>query len=191
MTAPALAAERFALACLLGLPLGALYGFLRPLRPRRGTLADLLFVAAAAAAWLYLSFGICQGDLRLGYSAGLAAGGFCWEWTAGQLLRPVFSMFWQTIGRFWALLTLPAKKISHFLKILFASVKKWVTIKWRNRRQKRRTSGGAPNGTDQELFQSHQAGPSAQQQPEQDRGDRHHRIVYGGAVHPASGYEQN
>ena len=75
MTATAAAAGRFGMACLLGAVLGAVYGFLRPLRPKWTFLADTLFLAAAVLAWLRLSFGICQGDLRLAYTAGLAMGG--------------------------------------------------------------------------------------------------------------------
>ena len=66
MTAPALDAARFSAACLLGMGLGVIYGFLRPLRPRLTALADLIFVACFGAAWVYHSFGICRGDLRLG-----------------------------------------------------------------------------------------------------------------------------
>ena len=82
MTAPALAAGRFLAACGIGALLGLFYGFLRPLRPRLTHLCDLLFVIAAFFGWLYLGFGVCLGDLRLGYTAGLAAGGFLWEKTA-------------------------------------------------------------------------------------------------------------
>ena len=57
MTAPALAAQRFGSACLLGVGLGIWYGFLRPLRPRRTALSDGLFLAGAAWAWLELGFG--------------------------------------------------------------------------------------------------------------------------------------
>ena len=46
MTPPALAAQRFGLACLLGGGLGLCYGFLRPLRPKRTALSDLLFLPA-------------------------------------------------------------------------------------------------------------------------------------------------
>ena len=66
MMAPAQAAARFAAACYTGLWLGVVYGFLRPLRPRRTTLSDLLFVGVAGWALIYLTFGVCDGDLRLG-----------------------------------------------------------------------------------------------------------------------------
>ena len=93
MTTPQAAAHRFLAALALGCILGLVYGFLRPLRPRRTTLADGIFLLAALWAWLVLNFEICRGDIRLGYCAGLAAGAFFWEWTAGKLLRPLFGGF--------------------------------------------------------------------------------------------------
>ena len=129
MTAPALAAERFALALGLGLMLGAVYGFLRPLRPKFTALADGLFLLAVLDAWLELSFRICRGDLRLAYAAGLAAGGLIWEWTAGTLLRPVFATFWHMVGKLLGIFLFPLKIFSKYVKILFAYVKKWVSIK--------------------------------------------------------------
>jgi len=97
MTPPLAAAQRFGAACLLGLGLGLWYGFLRPLRAGHRQLSDLLFVPALFWAWLYLGFGICGGDLRLFYTAGLFVGLWGWEATFGRLLRPVFSMFWKII----------------------------------------------------------------------------------------------
>ena len=81
MTPPALAAWRFGVACLYGIGLGGVYGFLRPVRPR--SFADALFVAAMFYAWLQLSFAICRGDIRLGYTAGLFVGMAAWELTLG------------------------------------------------------------------------------------------------------------
>ena len=74
MNAPSIAAVRFLTACGYGVVLGLLYGILRPLRPKHTTFADGVFVTAAAWAWLKLSFGICQGDIRIGYTAGLFVG---------------------------------------------------------------------------------------------------------------------
>ena len=96
MMAPAQAAARFAAACYAGLWLGVAYGFLRPLRPKRTTLAGLAFVLFAGWVLVYLTFGICGGDLRFGYLLGTAAAGFAWELTVGRLLRPVFAGFWKT-----------------------------------------------------------------------------------------------
>ena len=56
MTAPADAAVRFGWGLLLGASLGLFYGFLRPLRPKRTTLADGIFLLAAFYLWLLLQF---------------------------------------------------------------------------------------------------------------------------------------
>ena len=152
MTAPAVAAQRFAQAVLLGLPLGLIYGFLRPLRPRFAALADGIFVLLTGVVWLYHSFALCRGDLRLGYAAGLAAGAFSWEWTLGRLLRRPMKMFWRIVGELFGIFLIPAKNFLKFAKILFAYVKKWVTIKGRNRRHHRHGSGGSPNERIERVF---------------------------------------
>ena len=95
---PSTAARRLLCSCVLGAALGLYYGFLRPLRPRRTFLADGLFLLGGVWTWVYLSFGICGGDIRMGYSLGLLAGGCVWELTAGRWLRPVFALFWQGLG---------------------------------------------------------------------------------------------
>lgn len=132
MTAPAVAALRFALACGLGLGLGVVYSFLRPLRPRLTHLADGIFVLCLLSAWVYLGFGICGGDLRLGYTAGLFVGIFIWEWTAGRLLKPIFFRFWRLLGKVFRGITAPVRAIfrffSKFAKIVFAYRKKSGTI---------------------------------------------------------------
>ena len=132
MTAPAVAALRFALACALGLGLGVVYSFLRPLRPRFTPLSDGLFVLSLLAAWVYLGFGICGGDLRLGYTAGLFVGVCLWEWTAGRRLSPLFSRFWRFLGLLLRGITAPIRVIfrffSKFTKIVFAYRKKSGTI---------------------------------------------------------------
>lgn len=179
MTAPALAASRFAAACLMGLGLGVLYGFLRPLRPRRTALADGIFLAALVWVWLQLSFGICRGDLRLGYSAGLFCGAAVWEMTLGRLLRPAFFGFWAGTARIWRGIMRPVKKffqkIGDFVKFLFASLKKWGTIKWNNRRHMRHRSGGS-HGTHESI---HQTGISEKYGTDEDRSVGGRRIVYG------------
>ena len=92
-----------------------------------------MFVTALLWSWIYLGFGLCGGDLRMAYSACLIAGIFLWEGTFGRLLRPAFSGFWKFVRMRLRLIWLPCKK---FLKkagkiknYLFASGKKWVTIK--------------------------------------------------------------
>ena len=76
MTAPALAAHRFVCCCLLGAALGVYYDSYVPLRPTGILLPrDALFLTGCVWAWLIMSFRVCRGDLRLGYSVGLLAGG--------------------------------------------------------------------------------------------------------------------
>ena len=185
MTGPALTAQRFAAAFLIGIVLGFVYSFLRPLRPRFTLLSDLLFLGAVFFGWLQLAFRVCGGDMRIAYLGGMGLGTVCWEQTAGRLLRPMFGIFWQSLGDILRFFLNPVKKISKKLKILFASGEKWVTIKWNNRRQTRRTFGGKKHGKNQRIFQSDSADLPAQQQRHQDRGDRRYRIVYGNSDRPA------
>ena len=95
MTAPALAARRFLLALAVGAGLGLVYGFLRPPRRRFTHIFDGIFVLVTLWAWVYLSFGLCKGELRFGYTMGMLLGAGLWEMTAGRLLRPVFTGFWK------------------------------------------------------------------------------------------------
>ena len=132
MTPPAVAAQRFALALLLGCGLGLYYGFLRPLRPKYTVLSDLLFAPALVWAWVWVCFPICDGDIRLAYVAGLPTGILLWEATAGKALRPVFSYIWKGFALLWRISTAPVKIFFVFLgkicKKLYATGKKWVTI---------------------------------------------------------------
>lgn len=150
MNGPELDLHRFLCACGIGLGLGFYYGFLRPLRPRHTRLSDLLFFPALFYGWLYLGFAVCRGDIRMGYTAGLLVGVLFWEMTVGRWLRPVFVWFWRLISRIWRLILWPFEKIFKFfckkLKKLFAIWKKWFTIIWTNRRNRRRGNGGAPDG---------------------------------------------
>ena len=99
MTAPSVAAGFFLRACTLGCGLGFLYGFFRPLRPRWTTAADGAFFVAAFWCWLYLSFGVCGGDIRLAYILGMWLGCLVFDRTVGRWLRPVFGGFWNLTGR--------------------------------------------------------------------------------------------
>ena len=103
MTAPETAARRFLLSCALGCLLGLIYGILWPFRHRFPKTGDALFLLAAFRIWLELTFGICLGDIRIGYLAGLLAGALLWELTLGRLLRPFFSVLivlWSKSGAF-------------------------------------------------------------------------------------------
>lgn len=110
MMAPSVAAARFGIGLLLGAGLGVVYGFLRPLRPKFTHLADLVFVVAMFWAWLYLSFAVCQGDIRLAITGALAIGCVAWEASVGRLLRPVFRGFWKIFGGFFRFFTRPIEK---------------------------------------------------------------------------------
>ena len=143
MIAPAELVRRFFLSGGVGILLGLFYDFLRPLRPRLTQLCDLIFVLSALLGWVYVSFGICLGQLHWGYTAGMILGGFLWEGTIGKHLHPVFHYLWKILGY-------PFHKISGFFrkkrKKLFAFLKKWVTIEWNKRCQKRQHSGGESLG---------------------------------------------
>ena len=129
MTDPRITLQRMLAGLVLGMILGLVYGALRPLRRRNSTLGDLLFLPAMVWGWLEMGFGICGGDLRLGYLVPLFFGAVLWEQTVGRLLRPIFAGFWWAFAGILGLCTFPVKKFFHFAKILFASGEKWVTIK--------------------------------------------------------------
>lgn len=190
MTAPELAAGRFSAACLLGLGLGAWYGFLRPLRPKWTVLADGLFLLGLYWAWLYLGFALCGGDLRLGYTLGLGVGAVCWDHTAGRLLRPVFSGFWKAAAKTGRFFLFPGKYFLKKVKILFALAEKWVTIKWSYRRQKRRLSGGVSRGRTKKSLPQSKIRRSAQHSAAEDHRDSGYLVFYGGAAGFELGQEQ-
>lgn len=156
MTGPKLDGWRFLCACGVGLAAGVVYGVLRPLRRHRPVLADFLFFPVMFYAWLYVSFAICRGDIRLGYTAGILLGAVFWEVTVGKWFRPVFDWLWRLISRIFSFILLPFKKIfkifCKIVKKLFAIWKKWFTIIWTIRRRSRRQTGGAPLGKEDPLL---------------------------------------
>jgi hypothetical protein len=179
MTAPALAADRFLAACLIGMQLGFVYDFLRPLRPKLTAIADLLFLIALGAGWLYLGFGVCKGDLRFGYTAGLGIGILFWELTATRLLRPFFAYIWRPFQKFFAYFIKNAKK-------LFATGRKKVTMKCKRKIHKRRRRYEEVDAI---------ASPRAreirpQQSTHQDDGDHYGRCVYGCASDAESDHQR-
>jgi hypothetical protein len=95
MTGPAEAARQLLSAVLLGGLTGLGYGFLRPAKPRY--LMDLFFVLGLGWVWIYLCFGVCRGDPRLGHTLALLLGAFAFHRLFGRWLLPVFSLFWQGI----------------------------------------------------------------------------------------------
>ena len=125
---PAEGAWRLLCSILLGMALGPGYDLLRPLAGKHPHLADLLFVPVLLWGWLYVSFAVCRCDIRMVYTLGLLAGLLLWEVTAGRWLQPLCFFFWQQMGRLIRFLLIPWKNFLKFVKILFAYVKKWVTI---------------------------------------------------------------
>ena len=85
---------------LYGAGLGAWYDFLRPLRPQRTALADLAFVAAMLWAGISFGFGICEGDLRVGYLAVALAGGMLGGWMFGRHICRILETGGEDLGLF-------------------------------------------------------------------------------------------
>ena len=123
MIGPALAARQLVMGLLLGSVAGMGYGFLRPVRPR--WLADLLFGILLGGLWVYLGFGVCQGDLRFLHTAALFIGALGFHFLFGRWLIPVYSWFWQGIfGVFSAIFRYFQKIFKKITNFLFPSVKK-------------------------------------------------------------------
>jgi hypothetical protein len=175
---PAIAAGRFAAAWLMGLGLGFFFDFFRPIARKAPLLADLLFAPILLFAWVYLSFGICRGDIRPGITLGLLLGAVCFCCTLGRLLRPVFD-------RFFRLIFLPFekifKKIGKIAKNMFASGKKSATMVWGMVcTQKRETGGSRHEKTDRS------AQPCTLEVPQQQHHDQNRRHVRHRGVHACS-----
>lgn len=179
MTAPGLAAARFAMSLGMGAGLGLLYGFLRPLRPKLTHLTDAVFVLCAFLGWVQLGFGLCGGELRFGYWVGMLLGAVVFDVTAGRLLRPLFFRFWGIIWQILSFLLRPIGKIfdffKKFCKKVLAFPKKGIIMGWNICRR----NGGAAHGKQKKKKSQ---GGSAKEQPSASRHDSGcHRIVYRGA----------
>jgi len=185
MIQPAVAAARFGWALVLGGVLGLWYGFLRPLRPKHTAISDGLFMLGCLWAWIYHSFAVSRGDPRTGYLAGLAMGAVLWEMTLGRWFHPLFRGFWKKMEGLWRALTVPLKKFLKNVKILFASVEKWVTIRWNNRRHSRRIPGGGHHGENEKSLPQCPGGVPPELADDQNCGNCGYRIVYRGADYPA------
>ena len=150
MNSPALAAQRFLPAILLGCALGIFWGFLRPVRKKAALLTDLLFLIPLFWAWIYLSFGVCLGDLRPVYTLTLLVSALTWNSSLGLWLSPVFDKFWggifQFLGWFFSWGKFFFRKCKIFGKKHFPTGKKEAIIKWNNRLHLRRRTGGTPHG---------------------------------------------
>ena len=128
MTVPVVAALRILWGLATGAVLGVCYDFLRPLRYRHHAPADTVFALAALWAWIWYSFQICAGDIRLGGTASLGIGMLLWLGTASLVVRKVFYWFWLVIFHILRVLFQPFrgifKKIRLFSKKVFAYGKK-------------------------------------------------------------------
>lgn len=83
------------LGCILaGMLVGPAACALRPLHRIRPVLTELLTSLAVGVCWLWTSFGLCRGDLRMGYFFGMIAGWLLWEWLFGTAATAVFRRFW-------------------------------------------------------------------------------------------------
>ena len=111
MTAPAAAAAYWLRTLAVGGVLGMIYGFLRPLRPRLTWLADSIFVLCLLYGWVYMTFGICGGESRLGCTAALFLGVWLFDAAPGRWLRPVYGLFWRAMAGFFRIILWPLKKM--------------------------------------------------------------------------------
>ena len=166
---PGLVWNRLAGCFLAGILLGPAVDLFRPVHRRLPVLTQLLMAAEFFACWLWLGFGLCRGDLRLGYFSSAALGFYLWERCFGTCTAAFFAIFWHAAA-------IPPKfclkifqKISNFL---FARWKKWSTIKYSNRQIPWRRSGGPRHDKDPQLSQPLSAPIPPHIHPEQgcDRG---------------------
>jgi hypothetical protein len=134
MSTPEIAFQRFLTGLALGCLLGVVYGFLRPVRRGKAILPDLVFAFFTGWGYLYYGFAVCRGDLRMAYFAAPILGAIVWDRSIGRWLRPIYDGFWKCIGKILGPFRKIMKKTWIFVKFLFASGKKWVTIKCTNRK---------------------------------------------------------
>lgn len=136
---PGLVWHRLAGCFLAGILLGPAADLFRPLHRRLPVLTQLIIGTEFFLCWLYLGFGLCRGDLRMGYFGSAALGFLLWERCFGRCMGAFF-------GKLWHAAAIPLKfclkifqKISNFL---FARWKKWSTINCSNRQFQWRRYGG-------------------------------------------------
>ena len=150
MTPPSIAARRLLASVVLGMLLGIIYEFLRPLRRKRNWPADLLFFPAALWLWAELAFRFCRTDLRAGNLIVFFLSALFADTAVRPWLSPVFEGFWTGIRSIFHIFLFPFKKFinftAHFLKYHYAIRKKWGTIDWHIQKQKRQESGGVTHG---------------------------------------------
>lgn len=113
---PAVSAFRLLTSILLGGALGILSSFLQPPGRKHRHLMDLIFSLGTAWVWIYHSFAVCRGDIRIVYLAGMGAGLLLWEATAGRWMHPVFGMLWKFLAGVWQFFLFPWKNFWIFQK---------------------------------------------------------------------------
>lgn len=117
MITPGLSWLRFLSAGVLGMLLGPAADFLGPVRKRFPLLVDLLLSGCLVFGWLELTFGICGGDLRMGYLVGAVLGFCVWRKWFRPLLHPLIAGFWGIVAKVLGLVTLPMRGILKKIKI--------------------------------------------------------------------------
>ena len=158
---PESAAYRLLCSVLLGAVLGIFYDFLRKPGEKHRHLGDLVFSLGAIQVWLYISFALCRGDIRMVPLLGMLAGLTVWEATAGKWLQPLFALFWLGIARLWGFVLFPWKKFLVFSKILFASAEKWVTIECTKIKESRKKRRKESHGTKKHPAQKSESSDSS------------------------------
>ena len=121
---PAVVWRRLLGCFLTGVVLGPTVDLLRPLGRGTPILTRAGICAELFLGWLFAMFGICRGELRLGWYLALLGGFFLWEWLFGASVAAFF-------GGFWHFAVLPLKIFRKFFHIfrnfLFARWEKWST----------------------------------------------------------------
>jgi hypothetical protein len=185
---PAAQAGQFITGVLLGCGVGIFYGFLRPVQRKLPHLTDLFFSIVVIWVYLFHSFAICKGDLRLVYLAAGVVGALGWDKLFGRWLQPVFDGFWHMIGFFLRPFWKIFKKIGDFAKKILATAKKWGKIKWRKNLPPTWKKGAEYEQTEMDLFRPVPPDLQAQFSPDQMRGAGGHYSVRRGTDHPADIY---
>ena len=119
MNPTAVLVSRFLKACLLGVGLGFLYDLFASLPRRFRHIGDTLFIIGLFVCGIYLGFGVCQGDLRPVYSAGLLIGASGWHYTIGKLFRMLLIRFFHLLIKLFFIIFRPIKKIFIFISVFF------------------------------------------------------------------------
>ena len=91
---PGLVWNRLAGCFLAGVLLGPAADLFRSLHRRLPVLTQLVIGTEFFLCWLWLGFGLCRGDLRIGYLLGTAAGFCFWEWYFGTCTGAFFGKLW-------------------------------------------------------------------------------------------------